>query len=68
MLPGTTRAYSMVAAAVSVPMAREMTSENANRRADKLKDWMLFMGTVSSLTFLVAACFAPEFERLMDKP
>jgi hypothetical protein len=49
-------------------MAREMTSENANRRADKLKDWMLFMGTVSSLTFFVAAFFAPEFERLMDKP
>jgi hypothetical protein len=26
------------------------------------------MGTVSSLTFLIAAFFAPEFERLMDKP
>jgi hypothetical protein len=60
--------YSTVAAAVSVPMAKEMTSEKANRRADKLKDWMLFMETVSSLTFLIPAFFALEFERLMDKP
>ena len=58
----------MVAAAVSVPMASEMTSEKASRRADKLKDWMLFMGTTSSRTFLITVFLAPEFEGLMDKP